>query len=161
MNLLSDDDSEPNLTQQVYELYLGSVQLIDEENVNNFDEPTSQYKILTDSILVELQDKYDLRPREKIVVINKPKKVLLRKKENEVVFLKPSIETSIVQTKQVEEKTTQTKTLENKESEVQTKEIEKPFSTFNLGNELNKIKIPVPLIELAKNPSYKKQISKS
>jgi hypothetical protein len=43
---------------------------------------------------------------------------------------------------------------------VQTKEPEKPVSTFNLENELIKIKILVPLIELAKNLSYKKQISK-
>jgi hypothetical protein len=39
---------------------------------------------------------------------------------------------------------------------VQTKELEKLVSTFNLENELNKINIPVPLIELAKNPVYKK-----
>jgi hypothetical protein len=77
MNLLSDDDSEPHLTQQDYELSLGSGQLFDEENINNFDEPTSQYKVLTDSILVELHNKYDLRPRDKIVATNQPKKVLL------------------------------------------------------------------------------------
>jgi hypothetical protein len=74
--------------------------------------------------------------------------------------LKPSTETSTVQTKQVEKKETQTKTLEKKEVEVQTKELEKPVITFNLKNKLNKIKILVPLIELAKNSLYKKQISK-
>jgi hypothetical protein len=31
---------------------------------------------------------------------------------------------------------------------------------LNLENELNKIKVPVPLVELARNPIYKKQISK-
>jgi hypothetical protein len=31
---------------------------------------------------------------------------------------------------------------------------------FNLENELNKIKIPMPLVELAKNSIYKKQIAK-
>jgi hypothetical protein len=52
MNLLSDDDSEPHLTQQDYEPSLGYGKLFDEENINDFDEPTSQYKILTNSILV-------------------------------------------------------------------------------------------------------------
>ena len=77
MNLLSDDDSEPHITQQDYELSLGSGLLFDEENINNFDEPTSQYKIHTYSILDELQDKYDLRTRDKIVVVDQPKTVLL------------------------------------------------------------------------------------
>jgi len=54
MDLLNDDDSEPHLTQQYYELSLGFGQLFNEENINNFDEATSQYKILTNSILVEL-----------------------------------------------------------------------------------------------------------
>jgi hypothetical protein len=40
--------------------------------------------------------------------------------------------------------------MENKEVEVQTKELEKSIGIFNLENELNKIKIPIPLIELAK-----------
>jgi hypothetical protein len=31
---------------------------------------------------------------------------------------------------------------------------------FSLENEINKIKIPMPLVELAKNPIYKKQIAK-
>jgi hypothetical protein len=52
MNNLSDDDSEPHLTQQDYEQYLSFGPLLDEQNINNFDEPTSQYKDLTDSILV-------------------------------------------------------------------------------------------------------------
>jgi hypothetical protein len=42
--------------------------------------------------------------------------------------------------KQVETKATQTKTLEKKEAEVQTKELEKPVSTFNMENELNKLR---------------------
>jgi ribosomal protein L21 len=110
MNLLSDDDSEPHLTQQDYELFLGSGQLFDDEHINNFDEPTSQYKFHIDSILAELQDKYDLRPRDKTVVVDQPKKVLFLNKGNEVVVSKPFTETSTVQTKQVEAKATQTKT---------------------------------------------------
>jgi hypothetical protein len=66
--------------------------------------------------LIELQDKYDLRPRDRTAVVNQPKKVLLQKKGNEAVVSKPSTETSTIQTKQVEAKTTKTKTLENKEA---------------------------------------------
>jgi hypothetical protein len=64
-------------------------------------------------------------------------------------------------TKQVETKAVQTKKPENTEVEVQTREIEKPIVSFNLENELNKIKIPMPLVELARNPIYKKQIAKA
>jgi hypothetical protein len=97
LNNLSDDDVEPHLTKQDYEksLDLGSL-FDDDQDVNNLGDST--YKGLDDSIMVELQNKYDLRPREK--------------------------------------------------------------SIFNLENKLNKIKIPVPLVELARNPVYKKQISK-
>jgi hypothetical protein len=77
INLLSDDDSEPHPTQQDYEQYLGSGQLCDEENINNFDEPSLQYKVLIDSILAELHNKYDLRLIDKIVVVDQLKKVLL------------------------------------------------------------------------------------
>jgi hypothetical protein len=31
---------------------------------------------------------------------------------------------------------------------------------FNLENEINKIKIPIPLVKLAKNPMYRNQIAK-
>ena len=39
-------------------------------------------------------------------------------------------------------------------------ENDKVLGNFNLENEINKIKIPIPLVELAKNPIYRKQISK-
>ena len=44
--------------------------------------------------------------------------------------------------------------------EAQTIENDKIVGNFNLENEINKIKIPIPLVELAKNPLYRKQISK-
>jgi hypothetical protein len=34
------------------------------------------------------------------------------------------------------------------------------MGNFNLENEINKIKIPVPLVELEKNPTYRKKIAK-
>jgi hypothetical protein len=39
-------------------------------------------------------------------------------------------------------------------------EIDKTIGIFNLENEINKIKIPIPLVKLAKNPIYRKQIAK-
>jgi hypothetical protein len=39
-------------------------------------------------------------------------------------------------------------------------ENDKALGNFNLENEINKIKIPIPLVELAKNPIYIKQIAK-
>jgi hypothetical protein len=54
----------------------------------------------------------------------------------------------------------QTKKTKNTEAQVQTIEIEKTIAGFNLENELNKIKKPMPLVELARNLIYKKQIAK-
>jgi hypothetical protein len=36
----------------------------------------------------------------------------------------------------------------------------KALGNFNLENKINKIKIPIPLVELAKNTIYQKQIAK-
>jgi hypothetical protein len=160
MNNLSDDDSEPHLTQQDYKQSLSYGPLLDEQNINNFDESTLQYKDLIDLILVEPHNKYDLSPRDNIATSNPPKNVLMWNKRKEGLVSKPSSETLAIQTKQVETKETQTKMLDKKEEEVQTKELEKSVSTFNLENELNNIKTPVTLIELAKYSVYKKQISK-
>jgi hypothetical protein len=44
--------------------------------------------------------------------------------------------------------------------ESQTTKIDKTIGIFNLENEINKIKIPIPLVELEKNPIYRKQIAK-
>jgi hypothetical protein len=51
--------------------------------------------------------------------------------------------------------------LERKDSEVSTKETDKVSEAFSFENEINKIKIPIPLVELAKNPVYQKQITKA
>ena len=108
----------------------------------------------------ELQQKYNLRPREANPTNVPPKKILSRNKENEAAVTKTSTDMESTRTKQVETKAVQTKKPENTEVEVQTREIEKPIASFNLENELNKIKIPMPLVELARNLIYKKQITK-
>ena len=99
MNNLSDDDNEPHLTQQYYKQYLSFGQLLDEQNINNFNEPTSQYKDLTDSILDELHNKYDLSPRDKTTTSNPPKNVFTWNKGNEALVSKTFIEALAIQTK--------------------------------------------------------------
>ena len=50
--------------------------------------------------------------------------------------------------------------MEKKDLEVPTREIDKVNGDFRFENEINKIKIPIPPAELAKNPVYRKQITK-
>jgi hypothetical protein len=50
--------------------------------------------------------------------------------------------------------------LEKKDLEVPTRETDKVSGVFSFENKINKIKIPIPLVELAKNPVYRKQITK-
>jgi len=47
-----------------------------------------------------------------------------------------------------------------KKPKIEPKEIEKTSTSFNLGNELNKIRIRVSLIEFAKNPMNRKKVLK-
>jgi hypothetical protein len=70
------------------------------------------------------------------------------------------VEISTVKVKTTETKATQSNKTEKREIEIPTKEVEKTTRSFNLENEINKIKIPVPLVELTKNPTSRKQISK-
>ena len=61
LNNLSDDDLEPHLTKQDYEKSLDLESLFNnEESINNLGDST--YQGLVDSIMAELQQKYDLRP---------------------------------------------------------------------------------------------------
>lgn len=94
LNNLSDDDLEPHLTRQDYEKSLDLESLFNnEENINNVGD--SMYQGLADSIMVELQHKYDLRPREKNSTNVPSKKILSRSKENEATVAKPSTETQV------------------------------------------------------------------
>jgi hypothetical protein len=98
LNNLSDDDLEPHLTKQDYEKSLDLESLFnDDENINNLGDST--YKGLVDSIMVELQHKYDLRPREKSSINTPPKNILSRNKANEAAVTKPSTETQVASNK--------------------------------------------------------------
>jgi len=59
-----------------------------------------------------------------------------------------------------ETKTSQKSKAENKGIKAQNTEFDKMTWNFSLENEINKNKIPIPLVEIAKNPAYKKQIAK-
>ena len=67
-----------------------------------------------------------------------------------------AMEILTVKTKTTETKATQTNKSEKKEIDIPTRESEKTTGSFNLENKINKIKIPVPLVELGKNPTYRK-----
>jgi hypothetical protein len=80
--------------------------------INNLRDST--YQGLADSIMVELQQKYDLRPREKNYTNVPPKNdFYLRSKTNEATISKPPTETQASRKKPVETRTMQTKKPEN------------------------------------------------
>jgi hypothetical protein len=150
--LVDDDENNPHVTQEEYEQSLSFGQFFDEENINNLDDSSSQYRLFVDAIHVELHNKYDLRPRpKKVVDQNPPKKILTRDKSNEASASKQPIDQPTVKTHPITKIQATTK-----EKEIEPKEPEKYVGTFNLEHEINKIKIPVPLVELAKNVVYKK-----
>jgi hypothetical protein len=112
LNNLRDDDLETHLNRRDCENSFDLEPLFNnEESINNMG--TSSYQGLIDSIMDELQQKYDLRPREKNPTNVPPKKILSRNKTNEVVVSKPLVETQASRTKPVETRATQNKKLEN------------------------------------------------
>ena len=82
INNLSDDDQEPHLTRQDYKRSLDQEPLFgNEESINNLGK--SDYRGITDSIMAKLQQKYNLRPRDKKITTDPPKKILSRNKKSE------------------------------------------------------------------------------
>jgi hypothetical protein len=95
------------LTKQDYEKSLNLESLFDEQNINNLGDSTTQYKELVDSIMAELQNKYDFRPIEKSSTTNPPKNLLSRNKVNKVneeIVSKSPTEVQAAQIKHVETK---------------------------------------------------------
>jgi hypothetical protein len=81
---LSDNDQDPHLTRQYYERYLDKKPLFgDKVSINNMGD--SDYQGITGSIMDELQQKYNLRPRDKKFTTDPPKKILSRSKKNELL----------------------------------------------------------------------------
>jgi hypothetical protein len=102
LNNLNGDDIEPHLTKQYYDKSLDMESSFNNDDMNNSGDST--YKGLADSIMVEIQHKYDLRPREKNSTNIPPNNILSRNKSNEATVTNPSTETQIYRTKKVETK---------------------------------------------------------
>jgi hypothetical protein len=167
MNNLGDDCQELYLTRQDYEKSLNTeYESNNDESIDIIEDHA--YQGIIDNIMVELQQKYNLRPRDRNITTAQPKKILSRGKDNEAAQSLAEtqttktkvVETQTAKTKTVETKATQTNKSEKREIEIQTKEADRTTRNFNLENEINKIKILVPLVELEKNPTYRKQIAK-
>jgi hypothetical protein len=167
INNLGDDCQELYLTRQDYEQSLNTRYWSNNnENINITED--SAYQGIADNIMVELQQKYNIRPRDRNITSTQPKKILSKNKVNETT--QPTTETLTAKTKAAETQTAETQTAETKATqnnksekrdiEIQTIKIDKATRNFNLENEINKIKILVPLVELEKNPTYRKQIAK-
>jgi hypothetical protein len=168
MNNLSDQ--EPHLTRQDYQRSLGTEYLFNDDNINIIED--FAYQGIVDNIMVELQQKYNLRPRDRNVTNSQPKKILTRSKaseaaqsavETQTVKTKAvetqtsktkSVEILTVKTKTVETKATQTNKSEKRKIEIPTGEAEKTTGSFNLENEINKIKILTPPVELCNAPGH-------
>ena len=138
------------------------------------------YQGITDDIIAELHEKYNLRPRNKSLPTSPTKKILPRGETDEAapkVAEKQTAKTQTADTQPVKSKSVGTPVVKTKVLVSETKsapqrkdekkgmeapsiESDKALGNFNLENEINKIKIPIPLFELDKNPIYRKQIAK-
>jgi hypothetical protein len=130
--------------------------------------------------MVKLQHKYSLRPRNRGVAISQMKKILPRSEIDEIVSKNvekktektnimdiqhtktkvaeiPTVKTQKVKVPAMETKPSPQRKDDNKGTEAQTIENDKIAGSFNVKNEINKIKIPIPLFKLAKTPSTEKK----
>jgi hypothetical protein len=183
---LGDDCKQPHLTKEDYEKSLNIEQSSSaDNNLNNVDDIA--YQGMADTVMAKLQHKYNLRPKNKPMSTAQPKKILRRGETYELIQKDTETQnnkgvdskninvkesetqvrrTNIVETRTPEmpitakEKVVQTNKMDRKESEVSAKEMDTIAGSFCLENEINKIKIPIPLVELAKNPMYRKKITK-
>jgi hypothetical protein len=139
-------------------------------------------------IAADFPPRYNLRSKSKPTSAEQPKRILPRGQSqeppleetllpsNKVKTMKkqdPKVEKDETQikeagpidkvtsaTKVLSDKAIQTNKSEEKNLELLTKETDKINTSYNFENELNKIKMSIPLVELAKNPTYRKQIAK-
>jgi hypothetical protein len=178
---LGDDCTQPHLTREDYEKSLNTQQLSIEGEERDYTDLCS-YQEETDMIMAEVQPRYNLRSKGKPISTTQPKKILPRGQTYEPTpeeTVLPNSKEKVVNTQEVEVEKVETKTqeteaantnipltkimsnkvvqtnkLENKDSKVPTREIDKVSGVFIFKNEINKIKIPIPLVELVKNPVY-------
>jgi ribonuclease HI len=179
IDCFGDDNGYPYISRQDYESSL--IEENKSENlatVNATDDHA--YQTIADDIIADLQGRYNLRSRSKNLPNAPVKKILSRNdtnEENPKVADKQSVNQrktdNPVQSEPVniptpvnipnpvkEKRVTPQPKNDKKIMEVPQIENEKVIGNFNLENEISKIKIPIPLVELAKNPIYRKQIAK-
>jgi hypothetical protein len=184
---LGDDCTRPFLTREDYEKSLNTQQSSIEGEERDYTELCS-YQEETGMIMVEVQSRYNLRSKGKPISTTQPKKILPRGQTYEPTpeeTMLPNNIVKVVNTQEPEVEKVETKTqetdaantntpltkimsntvvqtnkLEKKDSEVPTRETDKVSGFFSFENEINKIKIPIPLVELAKNLVYRKKITK-
>jgi hypothetical protein len=160
---IGDDDKEIHLTRQDYKKSLSQESLFEgEESINNLGD--LDYQGIVDSIMPELKKKYNLRPKDKNSTTDPSKKIMSRSKKSEITQLSieaqaaktKTVEASTAKTKTAKTKETQTNRQERRETKIPIRETDKTIIGFNLENKINKINIPIPLVELANIPKYKK-----
>jgi hypothetical protein len=179
INNLGDDSKSPYLSKQDYERSLNK-EIRSEDDVSNDTSKDLAYQGIFDDIIAKLHENYNLRPRNKNLPIAPTKKILPRGETDEVtpkVADKQTAKAQTADTQPVKSKSVGTPAVKTQVPVSETKfapqrkdekkgieapniESEKALGNFSLENEINKIKIPIPLVELAKNPIYRKQIAK-
>jgi hypothetical protein len=174
-----DECSQPFLTREDYKKSLNTSQpSIEDEEGDHTDLCVSQTE--TEMIAADFQPKYNMRSKNKPTSTDQPKRILQRGQPHELPLeetLLPKNKVKVAKTQESKVKKVETQTKETgpidkvtsstkitsdkgiqtnksekKGSEVLTKETNKVNTSFSFENELNKIKIPIPLVELAKTP---------
>jgi hypothetical protein len=179
IDCLSDDNRYPYVSRQDYEASLmKESKSKDVVSTNATDDHA--YQSIADDIIADLQGRYNLRSRNKNLHNVPAKKVLPRNDTNEenpkvadkqsanrnkidnpVQSKSVNIQTFVnIPTPVKEKKVAPQQKTEKNIMEAPPVENDKVIGNFNLENEISNIKIPIPLVELAKNPVYRKQIAK-
>jgi hypothetical protein len=175
INNLGDDNKSPYLSRQDYEKSLNK-EIRSEDNVSNDTSKDLAYQGIVDDNIAELHEKYNLRPRNKSLPTIPTKKIFPRGEADEAAPKVADKQTAKIHTANMQPvkpnlvgtpaaktqfpvgkiKSAPQRKDENKGMEAPNIESEKALGNFSLKNEINKIKIPIPLVKLAKNPIYRK-----
>ena len=167
--LLDEEPPEIHLTQDDYDRSKVNPQDLEHEK---FGVSATQYQDISDTLLAEVQRKYELRsrtvkvpePNPNSIKKNTAKKPAEKETKNSKPVNKPTEKTA---DKSLDKSNTPNTTVPKTPVEkpavkpvTTSPEIEKTQLNFNLENELAKLKIPIPLSELAINPAYKPKVEK-
>jgi hypothetical protein len=123
MNNLDDDCPEPHLMRQEYERSLNT-----EYRLNNDDSINiTTYSVdqgIVDNIMAELQQKYNLRPKDRNITIAQLNNIFSRSKYNEAMQTKATetqtAKTKVAETQTAKTKVAETQTTKTKATETQT-----------------------------------------